>query len=134
MAEGFTESAATDILSSKIKPTTCVCLSTTTPNKDGSGVTEPPASAGYIRAPFKTVDTSKAAQVANAEYIFIFEALEDCGTVTHACLSNSSTRGDPVFLMGKLTNAITVGAGYVPLIRPHKLVIGLDKEALESYD
>lgn len=134
MAEGFTESAATSILASKIKSTTYVALSTTTPTKTGGNFTEPPASAGYIRQQFGVVDTSKAAQVANKEYIFIFEALEDCGSVTHVGLSDSGSRGGAVFLMGKLTNAITVGAGYVPLIRPHKLVVGLDKEALESYD
>ena len=133
MAVGFTESAASSILASKIKATTYVALSTTEPTKTGSNFTEPPASAGYARAKFGEVNTSISAQVTNNEYIFMFEALASCGTITHVGLSENGSRGGAVFLMGELTTPITVGVGYVPLIRPKKFIVGLDKEALESY-
>ena len=132
MAEGFTHNAAMGILTSKITNTTYVGLSTTTPNKEGGNFTEPSYSAGYTRAKFGEVNKSIVAQVANKEIIFIFEALADCGSVTHVGLFESATSNLP-FLIAKLTNALTVGAGYVPLIRANKLVIGLDKEALEPY-
>lgn len=132
MAEGFTYAAATSILTTWIKEDTYVGLSSTTPTKTGSNFTEPPKSAGYTRARFGTVNKSIAAQVSNSDIIFIFEALEDCGSMTHVGLFSRSTDTTP-FLVARLTNALTIGAGYVPLIRANKLVIGLDKEALESY-
>lgn len=134
MAQGFTRARATKILTDNIKETTTfIALSTTTPDENGGNFTEPPTSAGYTRRAFGPVNTSIQGQVANRDIIFVFEATEDCGSVTHVGLCDSSTRGSTPFLVGKLTNPITVGAGYVPLIRANKLVIGLDKEALEAY-
>ena len=133
MATGFTRNKATSILTDSIKSNTYICLSTSTPDENGNNFSEPPTSAGYVRKQIGTLDTSIKAQVANKGYIFIFEALGDCGSVTHVGLSDSGDRGDPVFLMGKLSNAITVGAGYVPLIRPWKFKVGLDKTVLEAY-
>lgn len=133
MAEGFTTSKATEILASNITSKSYICLSSTTPTKTGSNFSEPDEKAGYIRKQIGRMNTSIAAQIANDEIIFIFEALEDCGSITHIGLADSSVIGSKVFLVAKLTNPLTVGAGYVPLIRKNKLVIGLDKEALEPY-
>ena len=133
MAEGFTTSKATEILTSNITTKTYICLSSTTPTKTGSNFSEPAEKAGYIRKPIGRLNTSIAAQIANDEIVFIFEALEDCGSITHLGLADSNVIGSKVFLMAKLTNPLTVRAGYVPLIRKNKLVIGLDKEALEPY-
>ena len=133
MAEGFTTSKATEILTRNITSNTYICLSSTTPTKTGSNFSEPAEKAGYIRKSIGPLNTSKEAQIANDEIIFIFEALEDCGSITHLGLADSNVIGSEVFLTAKLTNALSVGAGYVPLIRKNKLVIGLDKEALESY-
>ena len=133
MAEGFTTSRATKILTSNITPNTYICLSSTTPTKTGSNFSEPDEKAGYIRKPIGPLNTSIAAQIANDEIVFIFEALEDCGSITHLGLADSNVIGSEVFLVAKLTSPLTVGAGYVPLIRKNKLVIGLDKEKLEAY-
>lgn len=133
MAEGFTRARANKILQDNIKSDTYVALSTTTPDENGGNFSEPAESAGYARPKFGTVNKNIAAQVANSEIIFIFESLADCGSVTHVGLCDSKTWGTTPFLIGKLTNPITVGAGYVPLIRANKLIIGLDKEALEAY-
>ena len=110
MAEGFTTAKATSILSKNIKSTIYIGLSSTVPNKDGSNFTEPASSTGYRRAPFGTVNTSISAQVANNDIIFVFEALEDCGSFTHVGLFDSATGGTP-FLVGALTSAITSGSG-----------------------
>lgn len=133
MAEGFTTSKATEILTSNITTRTYICLSSTTPTKTGSNFSEPAEKSGYTRKPIGRLNTSIAAQIANDEVIFIFEALEDCGSITHIGLADSNVIGSKVFLVAKLTNPLTVSAGYVPLIRKNKLVIGLDKEALEPY-
>lgn len=108
-------------------------MSTTTPTETGGNFTEPAASTGYTRRAIGSLDTSIPAQIANADIVFLFEALEDCGSFTHLGLSDSGLRGGTVFLMAELAAAVTVAAGYVPLIRANKLVIGLDKEALEAY-
>ena len=84
MAEGFTTARASKILTDNIKSTTYIGLSSTVPNKDGSNFTEPASSTGYRRAPIGTLNTSKSAQIANDDIIFVFEALADCGSFNRA--------------------------------------------------
>ena len=131
MATGFTTSKATEILSNAIKGS-FVALSTQTPNADGSNFVEPAADTGYQRQSIGPLDTSIAGQVANADIIFLFEAVKDVGSVTHVGLGNSAVRGSAVFLMAQLNATLSIGTGVVPLIRAHGFVVGLDK-ALESY-
>ena len=133
MAEGFTTSKATEILTKNITTRAYICLSSSTPTKTGGNISDPAEKTGYIRRPIGPLNTSIAAQIANDEIVFLFESLEDCGSITHLGLADSNVIGSKVFLMAKLTNPLTVGAGYVPLIRKNKLVIGLDKEKLEPY-
>lgn len=133
MAEGFTRKRASKILGDNIKSTVYVCMSTTTPNEDGGNFSEPAYSTGYNRRAVGALTDAISGQIANDDIIFLFEALENCGSFTHLGLSDGGMRGDEVFLMAKLAEPVTVGAGYVPLIRRHKLVVGLDKEALEAY-
>lgn len=129
MATGFTRDEASEILESVVKGS-YVALSTTTPDEDGENFTPPSGSAGYMSAPFGELDTSIKGQVANAKTIFMFEATQDIGSITHVGLSAG---GEGVFLMVKLPNPVPITAGYVPLIRPRKFIIGLDKSSLESY-
>ena len=130
---GFTREKATSILNSAISSSTCVALSTTEPTESGGNFTEPPASTGYKRQRFGTVNTSIPGQVANRDIIFLFEAVEDCGSITHVGLSDSEARGGKVFLMAELLTPLSVAAGYVPLIRANQFIIGLDKDELEAY-
>lgn len=134
MAEGFTRKRADKILADNINEDVYVCMSTTTPNEDGGNFTEPAYSTGYRRRKAGPITDVISGQVANADIIFIFEALENCGSFTHLGLSDGIMNSDEVFLMAKLAEPVTVNAGYVPLIRRNKLIIGLDKETLESYD
>lgn len=128
---GFTNSKANDILKSAIPSTTYVGLSTTTPNDSGGNVSEPAASTGYSRKQIGTLDYSINKQIANKEYIFLFECLASAGTAVSVILASSAS-GTP-FFSADLTSPLTMNAGYVPLIRPWKLKIGLDKSALDSY-
>ena len=90
MAQGFTRARATKILTDNIKTDTYIALSTTTPNENGGNFTEPPTENGYVRAKFGTINSVIPAQITNADIIFIFEALADCGSVTHIGLCDSS--------------------------------------------
>ena len=66
---GFSPERATSILTSNIRATTYVGLSSTTPAADRSNFTEPATSTGYARAQIGTINTSKSGQVANDEII-----------------------------------------------------------------
>lgn len=131
MATGFTRETATAILSSYINSNTYVCLSTTTPDENGDNFTEPPAENGYVRQQFGPTLLDIAGQVANSQIIFLFEATGDCGSVTHVGLAK--TKKDKPFLVAQLSSPLTVGTGYVPLIRAKQFVVGLDKDTLEAY-
>ncbi len=134
---GFTNAVANAILKDYFPSGTVITqnvyvgLSTTTPDEDGKNVTEPAASTGYARAGIITFDYSKNKQIANSDYIFIFESFGDAGTATHVILSKTKT-GTPFFI-APLDPPLTILNGYVPLIRPYKLKIALDKEVLETY-
>lgn len=132
MATGFTRLKASQMLESAIK-NSYVCLSTTTPDENGGNFTEPSQSNGYQRHAIGTLDTSVKGQVANQDIIFLFESTGDCGSVTHVGLSASATWGSSVFLMAELLAPLSITAGYVPLIRAHNFVIGLDKDTLDPY-
>lgn len=131
MATGFTRAKATALLSYAISANTYVALSTTTPNENGGNFTEPAATTGYQRQRFGELNTSITAQIANKNIIFLFEAIADCGSITHAGLCDSQT-GNP-FLLAELTAPLSVAAGYVPLIRANNFIVGLDKDTLEAY-
>lgn len=133
MATGFTRKKASAILADVIRSTTYVALSTTTPTETGSNFTEPNPDTGYKRHAFGEVNTNIEGQISNDGIIFLFEAVGDCGSITHVGLSDSLTRGTEVFLVAELAAPLTITAGYVPLIRAKSFIIGLDKEALESY-
>ena len=132
MATGFTRKKATDMLRSAMAGK-YVALSTTTPDQDGANFTEPPSTAGYQRQSIGALDDKISGQIANASIIFLFEATGDCGSITHVGLSDSSVRGSDVFLVAQLSQPLSVSAGYVPLIRAHGFVVGLDKASLDDY-
>ena len=136
MATGFTRWAADEILHEWINSSTWVCLSTTTPDENGDNFTEPSPAYGYERQQFGGVLTHISGQVANGSIIFLFEATGDCGSITHVGLAKSSNptidSGKP-FLVAQLSSPLTVGVGYVPLIRAKQFIVGLDKPYLEEY-
>ena len=131
MASGFTYDKASNILQSAITSSTYVGLSSTTPTKTGSNFTELPTALGYKRAQLGSTNTTKKAQIANNEIIFFFVALGDMGSATHLGLFSSASGGLP-FLVAELESPLTITENYVPLIREHKLIIGLDIDQLDT--
>ena len=129
---GFTYTRAKKILTDNIKAVTYVGLSSTVPTKDGSNFTELNTNYGYRRATFGTVNAEKNGQIANDEIIFFFVALGDCGSATHVGLFDSKTDTEKPFLTAQLEAPMTIGENYVPLIREHKFIIGLDIAALDT--
>lgn len=130
---GFTSDKASEILARYITEATYVGLSTTEPTRDGGNVNEPPTANGYARHAFGKVNQTIAGQVTNDEIIFLFEATGDCGSVTHAIMSETQARGGKIFLAAELLAPLTITAGYVPLIRAKNFIVGLDKDSLEAY-
>lgn len=128
---GFTTSAALGVLRQQFTGV-LVGLSTTAPTAAGGNFTEPAAVTGYARAAIGELNTEKSAQIANDAIIFFNESLADWGTVTHFGLFHSADAATPFFI-GALTEPVSIGTGYVPIFRAEELVVGLDKEALESY-
>lgn len=130
---GFTNGKATEILKNAITSTHYIGLSTSEPTDSGTNVTEPEATTGYQRIKLGTLDYSISKQVANQDYLFIFECFSDAGTATHVILSAVGTRGGTIYFSAPLTTPLVMQKGYVPLVRPYKLKIALDKEELETY-
>lgn len=129
---GFTNAKAMSILTGAIKPTTYIGLSTKTPDDVGGNVSEPAESTGYTRRLFGPLDTSKTRQIANKDYIFLFECLETISQNAVSIILSDSAAGTP-FFSADLKTPVPLQKGYVPLIRPWKLKVGLDKTELETY-
>lgn len=133
---GFTTAKATDILRSAITGAHYVGLSTTKPNENGTGYSEPSPAAGYERVQLGSLDyTQKEAQVANEGIIFFNETLDSWGTITHFMLFDSKSATTPYF-WGELTTPVPIQVTddntYVPIFRAYALIIGLDKAALDT--
>ena len=117
----FTESYANTVLAMAFPATTEIGL--LDDNDSEISVT------GYKRAAIGKLNSNIAGQVANDETIFMFECTGGSATATQFALYNG---GSMVFI-GDLVKSLTISDGYVPLIRSHQLVIGLDKDVLEGY-
>lgn len=130
---GFTNAKASEILKSAITSEHYIGLATDEPPETGANVQEPATSTGYQRIKLGKLDYSIPKQVANTEYLFIFECFEDAGTATHVILSTNGTRGSTIYFSAPLSTSLEMRKGFVPLVRPYKLKIALDKENIETY-
>ena len=122
--------------SSSFMSSAYLALSTTPPNKDGTGVTEPPASSGYRRAQlgassetrYMSTPTEEASTgryvITNNKEIHFDEATEDWGTITHFAIYTSAT-GGTMYYYGALSQAVNVTANTVPLLKKNTLEIKL---------
>lgn len=134
----FSQSKAQSILSSNVGKYVGLLYS-----DPSSGVVDEPTISsvtGYTRGIVQGWDTSKSRQIANNSIIFMFECLQDLctnGGFTHFACFGSATSSSPDYY-GELVDIngnpteVTVNAGYVPLIRKHEMIIGLDKTVLDT--
>lgn len=103
-----------------------VGLSTTAPDRNGSGFTEPSAANGYARVLLgiaqgsaqatQKMDNPNLGTITNKEIIYFPEATGNWGTCTHFLIFSAATDGVLV-AYGALTNEISPVNGTVPLIR-----------------
>lgn len=106
---------------------TYVGLSTTAPNRDGSGYTEPPASAGYKRVSFGGAGIDKSSiriyngAATNQSTIFFPEATDSWGEVTYYLIFSRDDEKGELLAYGPLDEPITPENGMVPIIRPGNL-------------
>lgn len=70
-------------------------LSTTTPNADGTNITEPASDTGYSRKKMTALTDPSNGTVSNSEAIEYGEATGEYGTITHAVFFDVS--GNPCF-------------------------------------
>ena len=98
-------------------------LSTTTPSRDGTGVTEPPSAAGYSRRKLTGMSTPALGVTTNTETVYFSEATGDWGVCTYFCIFASATGS--LLAYGSLPTSIHPTDGKVPLIRPGNLSLSM---------
>lgn len=101
-----------------------VGLSTTTPNADGTGVTEPSADVGYVRVQLGAVTSPSNGVVTNSSAIAWNDSTGDWGTITHFVIFDSETGGTPL-IFGELSNPRTVETSTSIVIKAGSLMLSL---------
>ena len=109
-----------------------VGLSTTAPDRGGSGYTEPSAAAGYSRvlignpgqAATQKMGSANLGSSSNTDIIYFPEATGSWGTCTHFLIFNAASDGVLV-AYGALTDEIAPVSGTVPIIRVGDLTMAI---------
>ena len=100
-------------------------LSSTAPNVDGTGFSEPATGAGYARVligtltggGFNVMGDPVENETANEQIIFFPEATGNWGTMTHFGLFTSNDLNTKPIISGALTSSVSVPTNYVALFR-----------------
>ena len=101
-------------------------LSTTQPNVEGTGVTEPASGTGYARVAASAGGFSASnGAITNNNYLYFPEATVSWGTVLYLCVFEGSSSSARLRYFGALTAAKTVEANSVPLFRPGSINISV---------
>lgn len=104
-------------------------LSTTPPNMDGSGVTEPPVSASYQRIALDDLSQPVGGLVTNQGTISFPESTANWGTVTHYVIYDSPTAGNGNLLMyGALSTPRSVETATIMAIKSGYLKLSVKNE------
>lgn len=115
-----------DTLLSSIFSNAYIGLSTTQPSVDGTGVTEPSASAGYKRVAASGGSfVSNNGMISNTNYIYFPEATSSWGTVTHICVFSGTGSSAQLRYFGELSPQKEIGINSVPLFRPQSINVSL---------
>ena len=113
-------------------PNVYVGLSTTAPDRGGSGYTEPSSAAGYSRVLLGTYNQAATQKMgaanlgasSNTDIIYFPEATGSWGTCTHFLIFSAATDG-VLIAYGALTDEIAPVAGTVPIIRVGDLTMAI---------
>lgn len=124
----ITKNYANSILSSLFS-SAYIGLSTTAPNIDGTGVSEPPSSSGYNRVAASGASfTSSNGSITNNAYLYFPEASASWGTITHVCVFDGNSSSSKLRYFGALTVSKEIEANSVPLFRPQSISISVAEE------
>lgn len=96
-------------------------LSTTTPNADGTGITEPSSDTGYSRIKMTSFNTPTDGIVTNTDIIDFGEAVGEYGMITHAVFFDGA--GDPCFA-SELSSPVEVNIGDIFRIKSGNASLG----------
>lgn len=101
-------------------------LSTTPPNLDGTGVTEPATSSGYARVELTTLSEPTDGQITNTAEISFPESNASWGDITHFVLYDNPTRGSGNLLMfNVLSQTRRVEAATIVMVKTGSLKLKL---------
>ena len=93
-------------------------LSTSAPNVNGTGVHEPPASAGYARVHLSSLGEPVDGVITNSQAINFEESTASWGVITHFVIYDSEVVGDGNLLMyGALSTPRTVEPATIMTIK-----------------
>ncbi len=103
-------------------------LSTSAPNINGTGVTEPASSAGYARIKLSSLGEPSNGIISNSESISFDESLASWGTVTHFVIYDALTGGN-LLMYDALTSSRAVEEATVVTIKNGSLLLTLANPA-----
>lgn len=99
-------------------------LSSSAPNIDGSGVSEPLASAGYARVELASLSEPTNGVIQNEAEISFPESSASWGTMTHFVLYDSPVNGN-LLMFNSLSQARSVEAATIVMVKTGSLKLTL---------
>lgn len=99
-------------------------LSSSAPDVDGSGVTEPLASAGYARVELTNLSAPVNGVISNSSEIAFPESSASWGTVTHFVLYDAPTNGN-LLMFNVLSQARSVETATIVMVKTGSMKLTL---------
>ena len=106
-------------------------LSSSAPDVDGSGATEPLASAGYSRVELNSLDVPTNGEITNKSEISFPESSASWGTVTHFVLYDAPVNGN-LLMFNVLSQARSVEQATIVMVKAGSLKLTLANPAAPS--
>ena len=106
-------------------------LSSSAPDVDGSGATEPLASAGYSRVELNSLDVPTNGVITNKSEISFPESSASWGTVTHFVLYDTPVNGN-LLMFNVLSQARSVEQATIVMVKAGSLKLTLANPAAPS--
>lgn len=124
----FLNLVAGNVLGTKTQPsiptTYYIGLSKSTPDLDGTGVSEPDTSGAYSRIELTDLSEPVSGVVTNSQEIAFEESTSSWGTVTHFVIYDAPTGGN-LLMFGPLKASRTIETGTIMIIRPNALTLSV---------
>ena len=106
-------------------------LSSSAPDVDGSGATEPLASAGYSRVELNSLDVPTNGVITNKSEISFPESSASWGTITHFVLYDAPVNGN-LLMFNVLSQARSVEQATIVMVKAGSLKLTLANPAAPS--